>query len=142
MINLPVKKGLFNFINDIHLNSKFLIIYIFCVLVPILTVNLIFWNRISNDIKERETENYNISINRAKTDIFSILEGSVYVSNSVSSDKDLYMTMEKSFNGDSEYYETYYDLLRDRINRCLPVYNNILQVIMYTSNDKIGGAHV
>ncbi|MCB2307049.1 histidine kinase [Clostridium estertheticum] len=138
-----MKKGLFNFINDIHLNSKFLIIYIFCVLVPILTVNLIFWNRISNDIKERETENYNISINRAKTDIFAILEGSVYVSNSVSSDKDLYVTMEKSFNGAREYYETYYDLLRDRINRCLPVYNNILQVIMYTSNDTIvsGGSY-
>ncbi|MBX4260975.1 histidine kinase [Clostridium estertheticum] len=140
---MPVKKGLFNFINDIHLNSKFLIIYVFCVLVPILTVNLIFWNRISNDIKERETENYNISINRAKTDIFAILEGSVYVSNSVSSDKDLYVTMEKSFNGAREYYEAYYDLLRDRINRCLPVYNNILQVIMYTSNDTIvsGGSY-
>ncbi|MBW9152968.1 sensor histidine kinase [Clostridium estertheticum] len=140
---MPAKKGLFNFINDIHLNSKFLMIYILCVLVPILTVNLIFWNRISNDIKERETENYNIAINRAKTDIFAILEGSVYVSNSVSSDKDLYVTMEKSFNGDSEYYETYYDLLRDRINRCLPAYNNILQVIMYTSNDTIvsGGSY-
>jgi len=137
VIALHVKKGLFNFINDIHLNSKFLMIYIFCVIVPILTVNLIFWNRISNDMKERETENYNISINRVETDISAILEGSVDVSHSVSSDKDLYVTMEKSFNGAREYYEVFYDLLRDRINMYLPIYNNISQIIMYTSNETI-----
>ncbi|HEY5583363.1 MAG TPA: histidine kinase [Ruminiclostridium sp.] len=132
-----MKKGFFNFINDIHLNSKFLMIYIFCVLVPILTVNFIFWNRISNDMKERETENYNISIRRVETDISTILEGSVDVSHSVSTDKDLYETMEKSFNGAKEYYEVYYDFLRDRINKYLPVYNNISQITLYTSNDTI-----
>lgn len=131
------KKGFFNFINDIHLNSKFLMIYILCVLVPILTVNLIFWNRISNDMKERETENYNISINRVEMDISSILEGSVDVSHSVSSDKDLYMTMEKSFSSAREYYEVYFDLLKERINMYLPIYNNISQIIMYTTNDTI-----
>ena len=137
MITLHVKKGFFNFINDIHLNSKFLMIYILCVIVPILTVNLIFWNRISNDMKDRETENYNISINRVETDISAILEGSVDVSHSVSSDKDLYVTMEKSFNGAWEYYEAFYDLLRDRINMYLPIYNNVSQIIMYTSNNTI-----
>ena len=132
-----MKKGVFNFINDIHLNSKFLMIYIFCVLVPILTVNLIFWNRISNDMKEREMENYNISINRVETDFSAILEGSVDVIHSVSSDKDLYVTMEKSFNSAREYYEVFYDFLRDRINMYLPIYNNISQIIMYTTNDTI-----
>jgi len=134
---LPLKKGVFNFINDIKLNSKFLMIYIFCVLVPILTVNLIFWNRISNDVSQRETANYKISISRVETEISAILEGCVDVSHSVSSDKDLYGTMEKSFNSDSEYYQDFYDLLRERITMYLPIYNNVSQITLYSSNDTI-----
>lgn len=134
---MGVKKGVFNFINDIPLNSKFLMIYLFCVFVPILTINLIFWNKISNDMKDREKENLNISINRVKTDISNILEGCVDVSHSVSSDKDLHETMEREFNDTTQYYEVYYDSLKDRINRYEPIYNNIKNIILYTSNDTI-----
>ncbi|MDP4091557.1 MAG: histidine kinase, partial [Bacillota bacterium] len=138
-----MKKGLFNFINDIPLNFKFLMIYILCVFVPILTINLIFWSRISKDIKERETENLNISINRVETDISSLLGGCVDVSHSVSSDKVLYATMERHFDSIDQYYEVYNDSLRDRINMYLPIYNSIGQVSLYTSNYSIvsGGSY-
>lgn len=139
MIALKVKKGLFNYINDIPLNFKFLMIYVICVLVPMLTINIIFWNKISNDIKDRETENFNISIDRVETEIYSILTGCVDVSYSVSSDKVLYEKMEEDFNSNSEYYKVYYDLLRDRISRYLPIYNNVSQIMLYTSNHTING---
>jgi two-component system sensor histidine kinase YesM len=143
MIALNVRKGLFNFVNDIPLNSKFLMIYILCVLVPILTINLVFWNKISNDMKERETENYNISINRVETDFSSILTGCIDVSHSVASDKALSEIMERHFNSNFEYYEVYSDLLRDRISRYLPIYNNVCKIAMYTSNNTIisGGSY-
>jgi two-component system sensor histidine kinase YesM len=143
MIAMNVRKGLSNFVNDIPLNSKFLLIYVLCVLVPILTINLVFWNRISNDIKEREIENYNISINRVETDFSDIFDGCIDVSHSVSSDKDLYEIMKRYFNSSDEYYEVYYDLLRDRITRYLPIYSNVCRIAMYTSNNTIvdGGSY-
>lgn len=143
VIALEKKKGLFSFINDIPLNSKFLMIYIVCVLIPILTINIIFWNRISNDIKARETENFNISMDRVESDISSILVGCVDVSYSVSSDKVLYEKLEDSYRGDSDYYVVYHDLLRDRINRYLPIYNDVSYISLYTSNYTIdsGGSY-
>jgi two-component system sensor histidine kinase YesM len=94
-------------------------------------------------MKERETENYNISINRVETDFSSILDGCIDVSHSVSSDKDLYEIMKRYFKTNGEYYEVYNDLLRDRINRYLPIYNNVCKVAMYTSNNTIisGGSY-
>lgn len=143
MIALDVRKKLFNFINDIPINVKFLIIFVFCVLVPILTINLVFWNRISNDMKERETENYNISISRVEADFYSILEGCIDVSHSVSSDKNLYEIMKTQFTSNEEYYKVYSDLLKDRINRYLPIYNDISKITMYTPNKTIisGGSY-
>jgi two-component system sensor histidine kinase YesM len=143
MIALNVRKGLFNFVNDIPLNSKFLMIYLLCVLVPILTINLVFWNKISKDMKERETENYNISINRVETDFSAILEGCIDVSHSVASDKALYEIMERNFKSNFEYYEVYSDLLQDRISRYLPIYTNVSKISMYTSNNTIisGGSY-
>lgn len=134
---LTRKKGVFNFINDVPLNFKFLMIYILCVFVPIFTTFLIFWNRISNDIKDRETENYNISINRVNTDFLAILDGCVDVSHSISTDKDLYTIMERHFTSNDEYYEVYNDLLRDRINRYLPIYSNVSRITLYTYNETI-----
>lgn len=134
---MRVRKGLFNFINDIPLNSKFLMIYVLCVLVPILTINLLFWNRISNDIRERERENFNISINRVTADISSIIDGCVDVSHSVSSDKYLYEMLERHYESDAKYYEIYHDLLRDKINRYLPIYNDVKEIAVYTGNETI-----
>ncbi len=138
-----MKKGLFNFINDISLNLKFLMIYVLCILVPMLAINCILWNNISNDIKETATENFNISINRVETDISAILNGCVDISNSVSSDKNLYDLMERRYNSDDEYYEVYDEVLRDTLNMYLPIYNNVSQIGLYTSNDTIdtGGSY-
>lgn len=143
MIALNKKKGLFSFINDIPLNFKFLIIYIVCILIPIFVINFVFWNKISKYIKERETENFNISIDRVKSDIYSILEGCIDVSYSVSSDKVLYEKLESSYSSYSEYYVDYHDLLRDRINRYLPIYNDVSNIALYTSNYTIdsGGSY-
>jgi two-component system sensor histidine kinase YesM len=143
MIALNVRKGLFNFVNDIPLNYKFLMIYILCVLVPVLTINFLFWNKISSDMRERERENYNISINRVETDFSAILEGCIDVSHSVASDIALYEVMERQFNSNFEYYEVYSDLLKDRISRYLPIYNNVSNIAMYTSNNTIinGGSY-
>ena len=143
MIALIKKKGVFNFINDISLNIKFLMIYIFCVLLPILIINCLLWNMISKDIKERETENYNISINRTETDISTMLEGCLDISHSISSDKTLYDAMEKKYNSDNEYYNVFFDLLRDRISRYLNIYSSINQITLYTSNNTIvsGGSY-
>ena len=55
-----------NFVNDIPLKTKFFLIFVIGVLLPILVVNLIFMDRMSELIREREEQNLDISMERAR----------------------------------------------------------------------------
>ena len=62
-------------VNDIPLNYKFSLIYIIGVLLPIIIINLVFLDRISDLIKSREQQNLEISLERARKDIHDFIEG-------------------------------------------------------------------
>ena len=57
---MPRKYGLLGSVNDIPLNYKFLLIYLLCVLVPIVTINVFFFEQISRNIQVREENNLSI----------------------------------------------------------------------------------
>lgn len=62
-------------VNDIPLNYKFYLIYIVGVLLPIMVLNLVFLDRITDLIKSREQQNLEISLERARKDILDFIEG-------------------------------------------------------------------
>lgn len=123
--------------NDIPLKYKFLIIYIMCVLIPILTINIIFLDRISRSVKERETENLNISMDRAISDMNNIINNCISVSNSISIDSDLDLILDKDFENTGDFYDSFFNVLKTRLNRYMPVFTNILQLRIYTDNNTI-----
>lgn len=59
------KFWMFRKVNDIPLRSKFLLIYVLSILLPVITINIFFYQRTSADIKIREQENLRKSIDRA-----------------------------------------------------------------------------
>ncbi|MFZ5990009.1 MAG: sensor histidine kinase, partial [Bacillota bacterium] len=126
-----------NKINDISLNYKFMLIYIMCVIVPILTISLFFLDSISGTIREREEENFRISYDRAKTDIVSAVEECVAVSHSISTDRTIYDEMDKQYKDENEYYDTYNNSLRDKVTRYITIYNNVSDICIYTANSTI-----
>lgn len=62
-------------VNDIPLSYKFYLIYIVGVLLPIMVLNLVFLERITDLIKSREQQNLEISMERARKDIHDFIEG-------------------------------------------------------------------
>lgn len=124
-------------VNDIPLNYKFSLIYVIGVLLPIMIINLMFLDRISDLIKSREQQNLEISLERARKDIHDFIEGGVTVSYALSSDKNLYELLERHYENSIEFYDTFDQQLRGWMNGYIPVNNQIERITVFTNNDSI-----
>lgn len=132
-------------VNDIPLNYKFFLIYFVGVLLPILLINLAVMDRMSGLIKERESQNLEISLERARKDIHDFIEGGVAVSHALNSDKSLYEMLDREYKGDLDFYVTFDEQLRNRVSSYIPVNNQILRISIFTENPTIvsgGNYHV
>lgn len=124
-------------VNDIPLNYKFLLIYIIGVLLPIVAINIMFLDRMTGLIKEREEQNLEISLERARKDIHDFIEGGVAVSHALNTDKTLYENLDHTYENAIEFYEMFDEQLRHRVTSYIPVNNQILRISIYTDNPTI-----
>lgn len=131
------KIGFGHIVNDIPLNYKFLLIYIVGILLPIVVINFLFMDRISGMIKEREEQNLQISLERARKDIHSLIDGGVAVSHALMTDKTLYEVLEHPYRDYVEFYDAFNEQLRHRVNSYIPVNNQIERIGIYTDNPTI-----
>ena len=124
-------------INDIPLNYKFLMILVIGVLLPIIIINLMFMDRMSDFIKAREEQNLDISLERARKDIHDYIDGGVAVSHALNTDKALNEMLDRTYEGQLDFYETFDEQLRNRVTSYIPVNNQIERITIFTNNPTI-----
>ncbi len=130
-------------VNDIPLNIKFLIIYVVCILTPIILINAAFLDKFYTVVTQREENNYKISMERAKNDINTLIEGGIAVSHSISTDAIIYDLMDERYEDAGEYYDIYNSTLRNRLSIYTVAYNYITNIGLYVDNPSIraGGTY-
>ncbi|WP_080840690.1 sensor histidine kinase [Cohnella massiliensis] len=126
-----------SFINDIPLNYKFILIYVIGVLLPIAVINIAFMDRMTGIIKDREEQNLEISLERARKDIHEFIDGGVAVSHALNTDKLLYETLDRTYESPIQFYETFDEQLRNRVTSYIPVNNQIQRISIFTENETI-----
>lgn len=124
-------------VNDIPLNYKFILVYLIGVLLPIVVINLVSMDRMSELITAREEQNLEISLERARKDIHDFIDGGVAVSHALNTDKDLYEMLDKSYQDQVDFYDTFDGQLRNRVTSYIPVNNQILRINIFTANPTI-----
>ncbi len=130
-------------VNDIPLNIKFLIIYVVCILTPIILINAAFLDKFYTVVTQREENNYKISMERAKSDINTLIEGGIAVSHSISTDAIIYDLLDSRYEDAGEYYDIYNSTLRNRLSIYTVAYNYITNIGLYVDNPSIrpGGTY-
>ncbi len=124
-------------VNDIPLKYKFLLVYFLCVLLPIVVINVFFYQRNSADIKLREIDNLQKSIERASGELLAIIHESVALSRSIASDATINEVLDRTYQSPVEYFVVYYDFLRNNLARYMSTYPNISDIRIYTDNESI-----
>ncbi|MGQ7885553.1 sensor histidine kinase [Paenibacillus sp. WC2504] len=125
-------------VNDIPLKYKFLFIYLLCVLLPIMSINILFYMQNSRDTQSRERENLQISLDRAAYELTQIVNESVAIGNTVAADRTFNGKLEASYSDLSIYYETYDSYLRDKLRPYTDQYPYISWLGVFTTNPTIG----
>ncbi|MBP2116435.1 sensor histidine kinase [Paenibacillus silagei] len=125
------------FINDIPLKYKFLFIYLLCVLVPILSINALFYVQISRNVEARERENLEISVDRVAYDLMQIVNECLAISNTVAADRPYMEMMDYAYPDNEAYYDAYNDSLKDKLRQYSTLHSYISWMGIYTSNPTI-----
>lgn len=136
-------RKLINKVNDIPLKFKFLIVYIVCLLIPIIVINVSFINKFSTIVQDREENNYKISLERTRVDIVTMFDGCVSASHSIYTDRTLYNILNRDFKNSQQYFEAYDSQLRNRLSVYTTAYDSMTDMEIYVDNPTIssGGAY-
>ncbi|MNO26567.1 Sensor histidine kinase YpdA [compost metagenome] len=124
-------------VNDIPLKYKFLFIYLLCVLVPILSINALFYVQISRNVDARERGNLEISVDRVVYDFMQIVNECVAISNTVAADRAFNEIMDYAYPDNEAYYEVYDNVLRDKLRQYSNLHSYIYWMGVYTTNPTI-----
>ncbi|MEK5641461.1 hypothetical protein BK138_10925 [Paenibacillus rhizosphaerae] len=122
--------------DDIPLRYKFLIILL-GVLIPIISINTLFYLQTSKNAETREQENLQISVERAGYDFMQMVNECVAIGNTVAADRTLNEMLDYNYADYDEYYENYDNVLRDRLRQYSNLHSYILWLGVYTTNPTI-----
>ncbi|KAA9005337.1 sensor histidine kinase [Paenibacillus spiritus] len=137
------KWNLFGLVNDIPIKQKFLFIYLLCVLAPILSINTLFYRQIGHNAQVQEQENLQISVDRASYDLLQMVDECVAIGNTIAADRTFNELLDRDYADFSDYYDTYNDILRDKLRQYTNLHSYISWIGVYTSNTTIssGGSY-
>ncbi len=122
-------------INDLPIRSKFILLYILGVLLPICVLLIYVLTNVTTEIRIREQHNAEQSLNRVYSTLNTRFSGVVSLSNAISSDSQLQTIMERIYDSPTEYYTTYYVGLRQIINRYQLAYDQqVTTISLYSDN--------
>ncbi|WEK54591.1 MAG: sensor histidine kinase [Candidatus Cohnella colombiensis] len=124
-------------VNDIPLTWKFVLIYLLCVMLPIVTINFIFYQKVSENIQAREENHLQMTLDRAAKKITDIIVGGVTLSHSVATDRSLYEDLDRSYTDLVEFYGTFSNVLSNKMKPFLSAYVYVENISVYTENDTI-----
>jgi len=134
--------GGLSFVNDIPLKWKFTLIYLLCVLVPILTINVLFFRQMSDHIHSRERNNLQITIERTAKKAMDMIEGGVTLSHSVATDRALYEVLDTEYADIVDFYEVFNEVLTGKMRPFMSAYTYVENISVFTENPTVvSGSH-
>ncbi|QTH41342.1 sensor histidine kinase [Cohnella sp. LGH] len=123
-----------SFVNNIPLKWKFTLIYLLCVLLPILTINVLFFQQMSENIQTREHNSLQITIERAAKKTTDMIEGGVTLSHSIATDRNLYEVLDTEYADIVDFYESFNNMLSSKMRPFMSAYTYVENISVFTEN--------
>lgn len=125
------------FLYNIKLKYKLFFVYIFCVVGPIIVINLIFYQNMVDNVKEIQKNYYLLATQRIVTHIENDLNIVTSLSNKISFDQNLYEMLEQEYEEKIDYVEVYYNYFVPYLFLNGSSYQQVNTAVIYTDNDYI-----
>lgn len=135
---------LFGKLDNISVGRKLLMMYVLCVLIPILSINLVLYSSNAKWVSRQEMSRVKFYMDRAGASVAKTIEDCVGVAITLSSDITLNDMLEKEYTDSIDYLTNYRIYLGNALSRFNPLYSQIQSITLYTNNGTIidGGNYV
>lgn len=124
-------------LNNYSIKSKLLLIYIVCVLVPIIVTDYIILSGIKKYSDNEQMINMQHVLDRVKYNISTRIEESMSIANDLYINSVLKNFLNKKYDNYRNFYEEYTDLLRVTSINSYYTSSNIYKLTLYTNNNTI-----
>lgn len=125
-----------HFFNNLRLNKKLLILYIFSVFLPIILTNIIFYHVTTNNIKEQKLHDISLVLQQIKNDFRESVDDAVGVSSVLYTDNRINEFLDKQYPSTAEYVEIYDNYLRG-FNKYGAIFSSVQAINFYTDNQTV-----
>jgi two-component system, sensor histidine kinase YesM len=124
-------------VNNISIKRKLTLMYVTCILIPILAINSIFYSMIVKKVKEQEITALMQSMDRVLTGILTDVEQCMGVYRIINSDDKLNKILDTNFKSELEYFEIYHEYMAGAVQKFIPNFRQIRGINVYTENHTI-----
>lgn len=121
-------------LNDIRLRNKFLVMYVLCILTPLMFTNILFFNWVTHSVEQQRTANINVSIRQVYLELERLIEAAVGISSVLYNDYNLYVLLEEDYEESADFVYVYNNYMRRIFNSYTPVYSSVHGIKVYTDN--------
>ena len=124
-------------LNNLKIRTKLIIIYVTCVLLPMIATNCFVIGSIKQSVVKEQRNTLKDTADSIEYDINECVSNIVLVSDYLSADSELNEFVARRYGSNSEYYDSYYQLMHDNVIRYYYTTQSIYNVTIYTSNETI-----
>lgn len=123
--------------NDLKIRSKLLLIYAFCVFIPIIVTDAIILDTVNQSAREKQTKDLQHVMERVEYNLRETLKGCISFTNNLYNDRLLDEFLNTKYPDYMTYYESYVTLLNN--NSLSYNYNNgiLYKIQVFADNDTI-----
>ncbi|MEZ0536456.1 sensor histidine kinase [Caldicellulosiruptoraceae bacterium PP1] len=124
-------------LNNLKVSQKLFMIYLLCVLLPILAINIIFVRWTIKNLTNQWKKEININFDVYVANIRSIIDDTLYFTNILYSDEKLNEYLNRNYANENDYFDIHSEYLRPTIYQAKNAYPQIEDVEIWHNNPTI-----
>lgn len=124
-------------LNNISVKHKLLLIYLLCVLMPIIITDSWFYEYTKAQVKKQQLQQCQVSLERLSLMINKEFEDAIYIAYSIMTDRRLNDCLERQYRSLDDFYDMYDAYMRDALQGNIYMKDQINSITIYTSNTTI-----
>lgn len=125
------------FLDKISFNKKMVLVYLLCVLLPIIFINLTFYSVLVERIKEYNLDSISAQMDRVSQKFLGRLENYLGIANSIYSDSTLNDVVDRVYLRDIDYVDEFNRYLREYFAKYETLSPQLVRFTLYTKNQTI-----
>ena len=135
---------LMRLINNLSIQRKFVLLYVVCVLLPLIVIQAYVLTFTMSEVRERERKNAQMAIERVHASVQNQVSATISLANALAADSLLTRQIGRHYDDPDVYYAQYYTEIRPKLARYQTAYIfQISNIEIYTDNDTVlSGGHV